>query len=116
MSKVDLTESYVLSVETDKSHLNLVLDAALLEGHPLFYWPPKTGEQCAWARLRWSLQGEVWWNEGPHLSRPAVDASGESDYGGIDAWWQEGDVDHLEGPWGTVAIRGATQTVEPLPD
>lgn len=51
---------------------------------------------------------------GPHLDRPAVDASGESDFGNIDAWFQEGHVDHLEGAWGTVRIRGATQTVKYL--
>ena len=114
LENVYLPDSWVLSVEATDTSVCFVLDAVLQEGHPRFYWPPKPGEQYAYARLRWCLRGEVWWNDGPHLDRPAVDASGERDFGNIDAWFQEGDVDHLEGGWGTVAIRDATQTVEYL--
>jgi hypothetical protein len=116
MSEVDVTESYVVGLVTDDSEVCFTLDAALTRDHPLFYWPPKGGEVGAWARLRWCLRGEVWWNDGPHLDRPARDATGELDWGNIDAWWHEVDVDHLEGEWGTVAIRGAIQTVEILGD
>ncbi len=87
------------------------LQAVLVEGHPLFYWPPAAGEEHPYARLRWCLHGEVWWNEGPNLDRLAVDASGERDYGNVDAWFQEGDVEHLEGQWGAVSVRKATHTV-----
>jgi len=111
---VYLPDSWVLGVETTPSSVCFVLDAVLTDGHPRYYWPPKAGEQYPYARLRWCLHGEVWWNDGPHLGRPAVDASGEEDFGNIDAWFQEGGVDHLEGEWGTVAIRGASQTIEYL--
>ena len=114
MDHVSLPESWVLSVEADESHVCFVLDAVLEEGHPRFYWPPKLGQQHSVARFRWCLRGDVWWNGGPHLGHPAVDATGENDYGVIDAWWHEGDVDHLEGDWGTVAIRSAIQSVEYL--
>jgi hypothetical protein len=36
---------------------------------------------------------------------------GENDYGNIDAWWHEGNVDYLRGDWGTVAIHDATQSI-----
>jgi hypothetical protein len=116
LGNVYLADSWVLAIETDNSHVCFVLDAVLQEGHPRFYWPPKAGEQHAYARLRWCLRGEVWWNDGPHLDQPATDATGEFDYGNIDSWIKEGDVDHLEGSWGTVAIRGAEQSVEYFAD
>ena len=112
MDHVYLADSWVLGLEADETHVCFTLDAVLEEGHPRFYWPPKPDEQYAHARLRWCLTGEVWWNDGPHLDRPATDATGEKDFWNIDSWWHEGDVDHLEGDWRTVAIRGATQTVE----
>ena len=116
MDHVYLADSWVLELEADESHVCFTLEAVLEEGHPRFYWPPKPDEQYPYAKLRWCLSGEVWWNDGPHLDHPANDATGTKDFGNIDAWWQEDDVDHLEGEWGTVAIRGATKTVEFLPD
>jgi hypothetical protein len=111
MQKVYLPESWVLNVEWDAWCLCLVLDAVLVEGHPQFYWPPAAGEQYPYARLRWCLRGEVHWNDGPHLDHPATDATGEEDFGNIDAWWQEGPTEHLEGSWGTVAVRSAEHAV-----
>jgi hypothetical protein len=29
----------------------------------------------------------------------------------VDAWFQEGDVEHLEGQWDAVSVRKATHTV-----
>ena len=94
--------------------MSFVLDAALREGHARYVWPPPPGQQYTYARARWCIRGEVWWNDGPHLDRPAVDASGELDFGHIDAWWQEAQVDHLEGDWGVVAIRNALHEVDCL--
>jgi hypothetical protein len=112
MACVYLADSWVLGLEADESHVCFMLDAVLEEGHPLFYWPPKPGEQYPYAKLRWCLSGQVSWNDGPFLDHPATDAAGAIEYGNIDPWWHEGDVDLLEGDWGSVAIRGATQTVE----
>ena len=115
LENVHLPDTWVLSVDATDTSVCFVLDAALQEGHPRFYRPPKPGERNPHARLRWCLRGrEVWWNDGPHLDRPAVDASGERNFGNIDAWWRESHVDHLEGDWGTVAIRDGAQTVEYL--
>jgi len=111
---VYLPDSWVLGVETSESSVCFVLDAVLEQGHPCFYWPPKPGEQHAYARLRWCLHGEVCWNDGPNLGSAATDAGGEKDYGNIDAWFREGNLDHLEGGWGAVAVRDARQTIEYL--
>jgi hypothetical protein len=89
LKDVYLQDSWVLGVETDESHVCFVLDAALEPGNPKFYSPPKPNEQHAYARLRWCLHGEVHWNEGPNLNDPATDATGEVDFGNIDAWWGE---------------------------
>ncbi|HPB44504.1 MAG: hypothetical protein M9952_04030 [Microthrixaceae bacterium] len=114
LEHVSLVDSFVLSIESDESYVAFELDAALETAHERFYEPPRPGENGAYAHLRWCLRGEVWWNEGPHLDRPAIGADGERDFGGIDVWFSEGDVDHLEGEWGEVAVRGAVQTVEYL--
>lgn len=113
MRRVYLPDSWVLAVETDSTKVCFVLDAVLMPEHPR-YAPPKPGEQHAYARLRWCLAGEVLWNDGPNLVRPATDASGELDYGHIDAWFEESGVDYLEGDFGVVTIRHAVQSVEYL--
>lgn len=114
LTNIYLPDSWVLSVETSDSKVCFVLEAVLEEAHPQFYSPPKPGQQYAYALLRWCLHGEVWWNDGPHLDHPAIDATGGPDYGNIDSWFSEGNIDHLEGEWGTVAVRNATQTIEYL--
>jgi len=85
MDRVYLADSFVLGLEVDESLLCFTMNAVLEEGHPRFYWPPKTGEQHSYPKLRWCLSGEIWWNEGPHLDHPFTDATGEPDYGNIDA-------------------------------
>jgi hypothetical protein len=114
LEQVYLEDSWVLGVETYESHLCFLLDAVLLPGNPKFYSPPKPDEQHAYARLRWCLYGEVYWNEGPNLDHPATDASGERDFGNIDTRWGEGDSQYVEGSWGSVVIHHATQQVEYL--
>ena len=114
LAHVFLPDSWVLSVETTDETVCFVVEAVLEAEHERFYWPPKAGEQHAYALLRWSLRGDVWWNDGPNLDNPATDASGEIDFGNIDSWWQEGDVEHLEGGWGSVAIRNGRHNIEYL--
>jgi hypothetical protein len=111
MAFVYLPDSWVLAVDTDESHVSFVIEAVMRPEHPRYYSPPKPGEQYSYVRVRWSLHGDVSWNEGPSLEHPAIDQSGERDFGNIDAWWQEGDVEHLEGAWGTVRVRNAVHTV-----
>ena len=114
LEHVYLPDSWVLSVETDDSHVCFLLDAVLQPEHPRYYWPPKPGEQYAYARIRWSWTGVAHWNSGPHLDRPAVDANGEHDFGSIDSWIGTGDSDHIEGEFGAVLITRGRQTIEYL--
>jgi hypothetical protein len=114
LAGVCLPDSWVLSVESEETRLTLVLDAVLDESHPRFYWPPSSGEQHAYARIRWQITGGVRWVDGPHLDQPAIDASGERDFGNVDGWWSEGATDYLEGSFGTVAIHNPTHEVAML--
>lgn len=113
LNNISMSDSWVLSVESTDRAVIFTLDAVLERGHPRFYWPPKPGEQHAYARIAWRIEGDIHWNEGPHLDRPAMDAKGERDYGHIDAWIgsAEGGRETLEGDWGCVVIDGAQHTV-----
>ena len=79
---IDPWDSYVLTVEGGDRLLTLTVDAALSADHPAFYWPPKPGEQHAYAKLQITLVGKVEWVDGPYPPRSS-DASGEMDYGGL---------------------------------
>ncbi|CAB4576951.1 MAG: hypothetical protein ACK5CE_16965 [Actinomycetes bacterium] len=114
MQHVYLPDSWVLAVETDATRVCFVLEAVLTPEHPRYYSPPKSGEQYAYARMRWCLRGEVHWNDGPNLDRPATDATGGVDFGNIYAWFEESGVDHIEGEWGAVTVRNALHSVEYL--
>jgi hypothetical protein len=72
----------------------------LEQSHPSFYWPPKPGEQHAYARIRWRITG-------PHLDHPAIDAVNRIS-APWEAGWDEGATDYLEGDFGTVAIHNPT--------
>jgi hypothetical protein len=116
LEHVSPADSWVLEVTTTDSSVCFLLDAVLQEAHPRFYWPPKPGEQHAYARLRWCISGQVHWNTGPNLASPATDANGELDFGHIDVWLQlnDGNSYMLEGDWGCVVIGEASETVEYL--
>jgi hypothetical protein len=94
----------VLAVESDGTRVCFTIEACLEQTHPRFYWPPRNGEANAYALLRWCIYGEVHWNEGP-LEPKASDATGERDYGTIDAWWNEDGTEHVSGEFGDVVIR-----------
>jgi hypothetical protein len=49
MAQVYLPTVWVLAVVTDASYVCFHLQAVLVEGHPLFYWPPAAGEQHPYA-------------------------------------------------------------------
>jgi hypothetical protein len=114
MQHVYLPDSWVLGIETDSTMVCFVLDAVLTPEHSRYYTPPKPGEQHAYTRLRWCLRGQVRWNAGPKLDHPAIDASGEKDFGNIDAWFEEKGVEYLEGSWGSVRVADAVHSVEYL--
>ncbi|MDT7840978.1 hypothetical protein [Streptomyces justiciae] len=51
----------------------------------------------------------TWTDQG---TPPAVDASGETDYGGIDALFRDGPGFHIEGDWGSIdVVSGAPRII-----
>jgi hypothetical protein len=108
-------DSWVLEVWSDEGELTLLVEAALATTHPNFYSPPKAGEQHAYAQLLVRLRGDVVWVSGP-MSKRARDTSGEKDYGDLGSWWTADDrTEHVDGEWGEVIVRNASQTVEVCP-
>jgi hypothetical protein len=105
-------DSWVLDIWSDERELSLVVEAALAPTHPCFYSPPNAGEAHAYARMLIRLRGHVQWENGP-MRRRASDASGEQDFGDLSGWWTGDDrSEHVDGEWGNVVVRGATQTIE----
>ncbi|MDI9831348.1 hypothetical protein [Streptomyces sp. KAU_LT] len=101
---VSLEESYVLEIQATPGRLSITLDLMIGWAHPA-HRDPLAGEVACFRKaviefsavreLTWSRQGVV---------RPAVDASGERDWGGIDELRQLGAVHHLEGDWGAIEV------------
>ena len=106
-----LEDSWVLDITARPGVLEFVVELVLRESHPR-YESPKAGEQYCYRRgvlrfgavssLRWDRQGAV----------PAIDTTGEQDYGSVDAL---GVTDHaytVEGDFGRIAVESAPPTVE----
>ncbi|WP_241975561.1 MULTISPECIES: hypothetical protein [unclassified Cryobacterium] len=101
-----LEDSWVLHIVARPGVLEFVVDLVLQESHPS-YEAPQTGEQYCYRRgvirfdtvssLDWKGQGAV----------PAVDATGEPDYGSIDALEASEDGYVLEGDFGRIAVTSA---------
>lgn len=105
-------DSFVLDLWSDENELAVLVEAALALTHPSFYWPPRPGEQHAYAQLLVRLRGDVQWRIGPKPKR-AVDAFGQPDFGDLGSWWTDDEgVEHVEGEWGVVVVTNATQSVE----
>ncbi len=106
LSQVFLEDSWVLDVVVRPSELTLRLDVVLREEHGR-YQPPRPGEQYCYSKgsLIFSDVRQVEWEMSE--TRPAVDATGEIDYGNIDALEFAGDRFRLEGEFGRIAVSAA---------
>lgn len=111
LGDVDLVDSFVLDLDSDGQTLWLLVEAALGRDHSRFYWPPRAGEQHAYARARVRLAGEITWLAGP-FPRRASDASGELDYGDASGWEVTGNDHRLDGEWGSVVVVDAGVDVD----
>lgn len=108
-----LEDSWVLAVDEDNKGLRFLVEAVLTEEHP--EWKPrKPNEQYSYRRI------EIRFDDPDHLTfrrsdaPPAVDASGETDYGNIDTFVWEGGRYELEGSWGSATVEGAPPVVVDL--
>jgi hypothetical protein len=112
LAGVYLEDSWVLELTPSDDGLVLRLDTVLTPQHPL-YETPKPGEQhcyrAAWLTVR-ADPIEV------HLSgsQPARDASGELDFGHVDAFVfnEASDRWELEGDWGHASASSPEVTLQ----
>lgn len=100
---VYLEDSFVLGVTASPGRLALDVELVLTARHPA-YRPPAPGEQNCYARAVIEfpdIRSLTWTGQG---TPPAVDAAGETDYGGIDALYWNGSAFHIEGDWGSIDV------------
>lgn len=105
-----LEDSWVLNITARPGSIELVVELVLCESHPL-YRHPSVGERYCYRRGTVRFEGvtSLYW-EGQGLV-PAVDATGEQDYGSIDALTVTSDAFILEGDFGRIAITAAPPSV-----
>lgn len=102
---VYLEDSFVLDIRANPGQLRISLDLVLTPQHPE-YTPPKPQEQHCYRsaiieflnvrRLVWDGQGMI---------RPATDATGAVDYGGVDSLTVSAGVALIEGDWGVIEVE-----------
>ena len=114
LEAVYLEDSWVLRIHGDRHRLRFWLDLVLLEVHPL-YRPARPNEQHCYRRavLIFEDVRSIEWDE--VRFDPAKDATGEVDFGEIDAFVLEGSTYRLEGNWGVVRLASAAPRLEYLP-
>ena len=101
LADVVLEESYVLRISAQPGELTFDVEFALTKDHPSYAAPPSSETECfrrgtlrfvAVRRLIWDGQG----------APPAVDASGELDFGHIDSLEWDDERYVLTGDWGQI--------------
>jgi hypothetical protein len=111
LAGVYLEDSWVLELARTDRELALRIDAVLTPAHP-GYEPAKPGEQHCHRRGWLSVCGD---SIETHLSgsRPSTDATGEEDFGNVDAFVFDPTNDHwlLEGDWGSARVHDPEVTL-----
>lgn len=112
---VHLENSFVLDIQASPGRLRLDVEVVLAPGHP-DHRPPAPDELNCYARATIdfpNLRTLTWTGQG---TPPAVDASGETDYGGIDTFFWDGTSFHLEGDWGVIDLVSAPPVIHLGPE
>lgn len=110
LSEIYLEDSWVLDVVAEPAVLRFKMELVLREGHPSYH-PPKPGEQYCYlpGRLIFRQATSLSW-EGPSV-RPAVDATGEKEYGSVDEFRVEAGGYRLIGDFGDIHVTSAASEV-----
>jgi len=106
-----LEDSYVLDVVAEPGTLVLKVDLVFTEDHP-DYRPPAPGDRYAYTRGELKFSGVsrlTWSGQG---AQPAVDASGERDYGCVDSLEFEGSRYRIEGDFGIIDLEAELVMIE----
>lgn len=104
LEQVVLEASYVLDVLATPTLLTFQLDAFLTPQHPDYVTPSKDEqERYRPAILTFSKLNKLIWDF--KTVSPAVDASGEIDYGSIDSMTITGQTYTIEGDFGRIEVN-----------
>jgi len=104
---IDLTDSFVLYWELKNNCLSFDLEASVWP-ESRYYSKPKKGEFTCYKKVRLDFLNleSIHGLKEMEQVKPSTDASGETDYGNIDALTIEDDDYFLEGDFGEVTIKG----------
>jgi hypothetical protein len=106
-----LEDSYVLGIDESQDSIVFSIEAVLCENHPLYSEPLKNEQYCYRnGKIIFTGLKSVTWIE--KTFRPSTDATGEIDYGNIDAFKLTPNGYYLEGSWGEVVIDSDPPTIE----
>ena len=114
LEEIVLEESYVLAVRAEPATVVFEVDFVLTQKHPEYVRPPATERECFHRGFLRFLKVEslVWGDQG---LQPAVDASGELDYGHIDSLTTGQRTFWLEGDWGRMEVCAGMLELELTP-
>lgn len=109
--EVYLEDSFVLAVRAEPGALTIDLDVVLREGHPRYEAPGPDEQNCyRRGRIRFEEVSSLTW--AMPTVRPATDATGEEDWGGVDRFEHDGGRYELEGDVGHLDISAGRCTIE----
>jgi len=103
LSGIYLEDSYVLDVTEDSGTIRFTLEAVLTPDNKKYH-PPNPGEQYCYMTGELIFSGITRTDWIRRSFQRYTDATGEIDYGNIDALITYADGYELEGDWGTVRI------------
>lgn len=112
LAGVYLEDSWVLEVAPSGHGLSLRVEAVLTPEHPR-YEPPKPGQQHCYRKGWLSVGSEAPVDIRLRGDRPAIDASGEPDFGHVDAFVFNATEDRweVEGDWGQASVQNPKVTL-----
>ena len=110
---IDLNDSFVMSWNRGTNDLAFEVEASIWPGSE-YYEKPKNGEYTCYkpARLLFTNVKEVHGLLEIHQVKPSTDATGEKDYGNIDALQENINGFVIEGDFGSVSIVGGVISFE----
>lgn len=102
--QVYLEDSYVLDIKESGDDLAITMEIVLTEDHPKYQDPFENEVYCyAKAKILFPEMRSIRWIR--RNRQPAIDASGDKDFGNIDSFVQENDSYRLSGDWGEVVVE-----------
>ncbi len=109
-----LENSYVLNVTVEPGLVSVEAHLVLLAEHHSYSLPKDRESQCfRLGHLRFEKPTSVGWVM--PVVRPAIDRTGEIDWGGVDHFEIDDDTYELVGDFGRLAIVGGSVHVEIAP-